>query len=916
MPDRPGGESPEEYPLPRALPGEVEQASIFTRGLVHLTRISTARPWTVVFLALLTTLASLWIARGLELRTGKLDLIPRDDAKVQAYLRFGKEFGTMNRLLAVIDGENCKQAARELAASLRERPDLIRDATARLEMSDYVAQYLHTLPYDEVRRIRQEVQDARLDLQALGRDPQLATILHRASRRGRLQDAPDLEDLEHLRMLVRFLLGEDVEPLAWIPGATRSDRGLPPFVAEDGSFLSKTRRKALVVISPRTAADRDETRRPLIRLVRDQIREVEGRLGVEVRLTGEPALKEDEAQAAARSLVASSLASLSSVLALFLFAFRRRSLPLLGVVCLVLSIFWTLAWARITVHYMTIVSTSFTAILIGLGVDFAIHLISRFEERSRICDSPREALIQAADEVASGVLTGALTTSAAFFSMLLVGFPAFQGLGVIAGGGILLAVLETFTLLPAVILLRTRDEPYPIADEPCPGEGFFRWMANRIMGSPSVGVMMALAICVVCLGPASRLRFDTNLLRMNDPEAESMQLQDLFLHDFGFSPAQNAITYESPANMVQGVRRLREESPIGLVESLAPLLPTEPGRNQPEIEQIQTLLEQIPPLPEEVHPDPRARSQAAERLAEGVSQLRLLYLARKQPAAAMAAHLLHGDLVRLQAGGPGIEERERQVLDALRDYLTDLRASSGSPPNLPIHLDPEILERFRPADRYAVFLAPSLDVRQDEEAQRFTRLTERVAEETGGEPTGLVVLTRHVVSMLENGYAETCLYSALAVAILLFLDLRRLDLTLVALGVCGMGILALRASLTFHGVPLNAANFIAIPLLLGVGVDNAVHVLHPWMRGVPLEEVLGCTGRPITMNALTSTLGFGGLLFADHQGLYSLGWAMAVGVLWCLVATFLLLPGILSLFDKSQEYWERVRGDLISRRFH
>jgi predicted RND superfamily exporter protein len=894
---------------------DLRDLSIVTRFLVGMTRLATDHPWTTVWLAVLLSLASIYLAQGLELRTGKLDMIPPGDPQVVNYLAFSKEFGTMNRLLAVVDGPRCQDAAVALAKALRKDTQLIRDATARLDMKDYISQYLYVLLPGEVRKIRQRLEDSRLDLAALVRSPSLTTLFRRNSRQGRLVDAPEAEDLERLRLLVAYLLGRTDDPMAWVPGYAETYRGRPVFVNQEGYFVSKTGQKALVMISPMTAADRDETRRPLIRLVRQEAQLIEGSYQVHISLTGEPALKDDEARAAAHSLIASSLAALVSVVVLFLFAFRRRALPLLAVLCLMTSMLWTLAWARYSVPYLTVVSTSFTAILIGLGVDFAIHLISRFEERRRQMPSPREALIQAATEVASGVLTGALTTSAAFFSMLLVGFPAFRGLGIVAGGGILFAVLETFSLLPAIIILRTRNEPPPVKDEKCPGEDFFYWLSNKIMGSPSVGVMMALSICILCLGPASRLKFDTNLLRMNNPNAESMKLQDLFLGEFGFAPAQNAVTYKNSSDMIRGVRLLEGEPAVGFVDSLAHLLPLDPEQNKPEMVRIRGILEEIGSFPNSFEINAASRSKMVRRLSSLVGKLRLLYLTQGNPTGAITATRLQKDLVELAEAGSEVDSRERAVLEHFRSYLQDLHLATSSDPNLAAQLPERLLQRFHPKEHHVLFVAPSLDVRQEEEAQRFTTLTENIAKKTHGNPTGLVLLTRHMVAMLERGYLETCLYSFLAVFVLLLIDLRRLDLTLISLGVCGMGILALRASMSYHGIPLNAANFIAIPLLLGVGVDNAVHILHPWMRGVPLNEVLGCSGRPITMNAMTSTLGFGGLLFAEHQGLYSLGWAMAVGVIWCMVATFLLLPGILSLYDFSFSYWERLRGDLISHRF-
>lgn len=886
-------------------------------ALVALARISTGAPRTTLLVALVLTALSLVVASGLKLKTGRLAMIPSNDPEVQAIFQYIEEFGDMNRLLAVIEGDRAHDAARMLAERLEADPRWVRTARAELDLDLYTAQYLHTLPTERVRAIRQDLQDGRLELQALRRDPQLATLLERRARRGRPEDVPDAEALRRSRALIDFLAGRASDPMAWAPRRDDPALSRPPFVDEDGRFVGLRRRKALVIVQPAVQVDSEVTLGPFMAFAREQAAAVARERHVTVHLTGEPALKADERIAADSSLAVSSLVSLGGVSVLFLVAFRRKVLPMLAVLCMLFSLTWTFAWARISVPYLTVVSMSFIAILIGLGIDFAIHLITHFEERVAHLPAPRAAILDACEAVVPGVLTGALTTSAAFFSMLMVGFPAFRGLGIVAGGGILLAVVQTFSVLPAVILLWTRRHPLASEPEPSPGDQFFRWLAGRIHMSPGLGLLVALGIFLVCLEPARDLPFQTNLLSMNDPESESMRELDSFLPDFGFAPTQDALIYDDLEAMERGVRALEAEPAISYVDSIIRVLPSRPDRNREEIARIRSLLDELGPRPPPPAPDRARRRRSLEHLADQVAKLRLLELATGRPDAALEAERLRRDLVGLlEVPDPDLDRRERQLFDALWNQLADLDSASRSAPATLGTLPPEVLARaLGSRGRYTVVVAPGLDVRQAEEAQRFTELTDRVAAETGGEHTGIVSLSRHMVGLLERGYQETCAYALLGVVILLLLDLQNLSLVLLVLAVCALGIVALRATMALHGLTLNPANFIAIPLLLGIGVDNAVHLLHPWLRGESLEDILAHCGRPIVLNSATSMIGFGGLVAASHKGLYSLGWVMTAGVFWCMVASLLVVPGGLDLLRRSREWWDRRAEALVSHRF-
>jgi len=189
--------------------------------------------------------------------------------------------------------------------------------------------------------------------------------------------------------------------------------------------------------------------------------------------------------------------------------------------------------------------------------------------------------------------------------MILTGFPAFQGLGVIAGSGILLGLLETFTLLPAAVVLWTAaGRCDPDSQGPVPFEATFARLGERMVAIPSLGLLAALALGVLFLEPAGTLRFDMNVLSMNAPDSDPMRLQDSMLEDFGFFPVLNVLVGESLEGLAAAAERLEDDPVIGTVDTLTGQLPHAPEARREEILRLREVLEELPVMQVPASRDP------------------------------------------------------------------------------------------------------------------------------------------------------------------------------------------------------------------------------------------------------------------------------------------------------------------------
>jgi hypothetical protein len=176
--------------------------------------------------------------------------------------------------------------------------------------------------------------------------------------------------------------------------------------------------------------------------------------------------------------------------------------------------------------------------------------------------------------------------------------------------------------------------------------------------------------------------------------------------------------------------------------------------------------------------------------------------------------------------------------------------------------------------------------------------------------TGKPLQTYEASRQIQRSYLQAALYSLIAVTVVLVVDYRSLRVTLLALLPVGLGMLHMFGLLGWLDIPLNPANMIVLPLILGIGIDDGVHVMHDFRSQTRSFRLTSSTANSIVMTSLTSTVGFGSLMIASHRGLESLGRVLTIGVTFCLITSLMTLPALLCLLsDRKGRKAERAASD-------
>lgn len=385
--------------------------------------------------------------------------------------------------------EQGKQFVQTLTARLRADTQHVREAIHAIDTSSLEGKKLLYLSPDELRALRQRLDDAQeliFDLSdAPGLVPLLSLLNQEISRslvshltRGLLgsQDAKALEarsaHAEPAQALdITFLtdLFSEMEGTLRQPTGNIFKSPWASFFLEDGELFanegyltSKDERFLFVLVDDRTEGGGFTKHAAALGALRAHIAAVQRDFPeVKAGVTGGDALNSDEMMAVQRDTALATGLALIGVAVLFIVAFRQIGRPLLVVSMLVIALGWTLGLTTLTVGHLNILSVSFLPMLVGLGIDFGIHLMARFgEERTRQSHFDT-ALCTAYVRTGPGVAVAAVTTAMAFYAVMLADFKGLAELGFIAGTGLLLCLVASFTVLPAMLALYERHRPVP-----------------------------------------------------------------------------------------------------------------------------------------------------------------------------------------------------------------------------------------------------------------------------------------------------------------------------------------------------------------------------------------------------------------------------------------------------------------------
>ncbi len=861
-------------------------------GLARWVTGAAQRPFTVIAVtAIVLAAASFYAATHLEIEGSTDALFSKDLPFKQAerayYDAFPTQFENMFIVVDAATPERAGQAAATIADELRARPDTFNMVYMPGGGSFFERNAFLYLDTEELEELSDELAEAQPYLAELSKDGTLRGLASILARGARATREGDFTGDQIAAIFDRFAEAADANvagrryELSWAE------------VIADREFETDPRRR-VIFVQPVLRTDDIQPARHAIEAVRAILaeREIEEDGLVQVRITGDVALSYEEMGVVKNQAAAAGVASFVLVALILGFGLRSARLVFAALTTLVVGLLLTAGYTALAVGRFNMISVAFAVLFIGLGIDFGIHFCMRYRERLAAGFDHEAALDDVARDVGSSLALCALTTAIGFFAFAPTPFVGVAELGIISGGGMIISFITTLTLLPALLSLPPRPRPQPELPAPVWTGG----VVDLPVRFPRAVRMAAIVLGVGSVALLPQARFDNNPLNVRDPNSESVKTLRELLENGSRSPwSLNALAPDlvSARALAAELRALPE---VERVVTLADFIPAEQDEKLEIIEDLSLFLA------------PLARDGDTEaEIADQLVQLEHLRDEARKLAAwdeasevGRSAASLVRSLDALQASldaAPDPEARleafEESVLGSLPEQLRILDAALGAGRVSLENLPDALLDQMQTEDgRARLQIFPRHDLSDHEALAAFYDAVEAVAPGVTGSAAEMVASGRTVVAALQ----QALLSALLAVTLVVFLLWRNWTDTALVLTP-----LVLAASLTVAAavlleIPFNFADVIVLPLLLGIGVDSGIHLVHRARASGDVTNLLATsTARAVGYSAMTTIASFGTMGFASHQGLATLGQLLTLGVCFTLLCNLVVLPSLISL---------------------
>ena len=887
-------------------------------------------PLVVIGTAVLGVVLSLLLsATHLAFHTSHLDLVSSGNRYKQLDQAFSREFDDIpERVIVVIRGQDKNRAkafATALAQRLEDEPS-IEKVLHRIPLDTLQDKALLYLSDEELTELRRQLEQYRELFQEFAAYPTLERLFDLLNREVTkalvshvftdfLEDEGQTEkplDLTFLLTLLRQL-NQHLDPQQpyhslWQELFTSTSQGTP----HDGFLWSDDQQLLFVFANPKVEAGDVNRFQTAVRQIRQDVQALQQAYpDLEVGITGKAVLETDEMTSAQRDMTIATVISLVGVAILFGAFFRSMIRPGLTVLTLMLGVGWTLGFTTLTLGHLNIFTIVFAPMLIGLGIDSTgIHFLTHYETQRTAGKNVRQALEHTFLGTGGGIVIATLTTATAFYALIFSDFLGLRELGFITGSGLMLILLATFTCLPALLVLeeRWRGARAPIYATPSIEEqaGY----VERFYRYPWTTLAVSACLVILSLLALGKIGTDFNLLRLQSERNESVIWAERIFASTRRSVLMGEIMANSIADVERKVEALSHLPSVERVDSILAVLPPEQERKLALIQELRPLLAEMT-MPRH---DPDAVDLAALRTI--LERLNAKFEAGNEAPQTSAEGVLRLDLREVQQlieqflqrtqeiPAAGIQSALSTFQRALRGDLAaklallqrNLEAQRVTIEDLPSELRARYVGK---TGKFRLFVLPAENVWEPLPLAKFVRDLQAVDTNAIGAP----VTNYEYMETIKQGYSKASVYAMSGIVFLTFLMFRGALSTILALVPLLVGSVWTLGMMVLFGVQFNMANLLFLPLIIGIGIDNGVHIMHSYRttgkyegESVPLTK---STAKALTLAALTTIVGFGSLMISSHRGIYSLGLLVALGVGSVLVASLTTLPSLLAILGSA-----------------
>jgi hopanoid biosynthesis associated RND transporter like protein HpnN len=621
--------------------------------------------------------------------------------------------------------------------------------------------------------------------------------------------------------------------------------------------------------------------------------------GVQVRITGSVALNYDDLISVESGIGTAALASLILIFVVLYMGLNSLRMVIISLITLIVGLIWTMGFAIAFIGSLNLLSITFAVLFIGLGIDYSIQFCMRYKELTREGINNREAISNTAQSVWNALYLCSITTAIGFYAFFPTDYVGASELGIISGTGMFISLLINVTVLPALLNL------FPLKESNRKSFSLPATIISFPEKNAKAVVISAIILGIVAAALMPKVFFDFNPLNLSDPEAGSVKTAMELFNSSERPPWTISVIapdYEKAQGLANSLSKLKE---VDNTVFIGDLIPDNQDEKSSLIEDMSLFL---PPLAPFKQPPSFDYAKAVKSLKEFEAALEI-YLSKmpeQDNKYIFTLRELYATIKKFNAlidSSPESESflrtLEKGILPNLASLLNRLDLLVMGEPFGVSDLPKELREQYESEDgHYRIQVFPRENIDNISALERFVASVRTIAPRASDAP----------VSMLESGRAifraflYAIAYALVLIIIFLYMVLRKIGDVVLAIFPIIMSLLLTSAVAAVIGIPYNFANIIVIPLMLGIGVDYSIHILHRFRTEPDMKRgILGTsTARGVLFSALTTVVSFGSLSFMAHQGTASIGKLLTLSICFIILSTLIVLPAVLRLYQRAK----------------
>lgn len=859
------------------------KTNAFERLLGQIVLFSHRFAWPVITAALILSLGlTVFVAKNISVRTDTDEMIDPELPFRQAYTQFQTEFPQINNSFVMV-----------IRSPIPDAADAVRDELVEILGKDkahftsvYAPGYgaffaqngLLFLETQEIEALSDRLAAAQPVLASMVEEPSLSQFFDLLTEG--LDSAEDGESVsaETLDIVFKALTpvfeglnkGQQ-HPLSWA-------KMFDPDLAEDDEALR------FIMVQPTLDPSKLQPAKAALQVARDTAAQViQGQEAfVNIEFTGKIALNAEELKSVSEGAALAGILSAILVALILGFGFRSWKLVLATLFTLIAGLIGTAAFAIATIGYLNIISVAFAVLFIGLGIDFGVHFALRYGEQRAIGEDSGTALYHTASTTGAALAVCAPTTALAFFAFIPTAYVGLSQLGIISGTGIIISLIGSLTLLPA--LLHVLPGRAALASTKSGGQisGF---VTRHGLAITLVGVALGIAAAFI----APKARFDADPIRLKDQSSASVQAYYHLAQDGDTSPYVIQILTDDEMAAAELTTRLKGHPWVQRTVSRNSFIPKDQNEKLLLIDDLALTL--TPILLGDIK-RPEGVTEADEDALRQFSQT-LNTQAQKSPSAKQLNIALGSYLENLKnANLAGLNEAVftywPQAMSALANSMDAQTVDTSS---IPQDLNARYVSE---SQKYRIEVYPAQTISDETTLGAFVEEMAKVTPDITGSP----VQINGAGEVVKTAMLQATGLAALLVTLFLFIilrDVKRVLLVLIPIGLAGLLTLAASAVLS---LPFNFANVIVLPLLIGLGVDSGIHLVSRAHEGDGQALLTTSTPKAVFLSALTTLASFGTLAVSSHQGTASMGALLFVAIFFTLLCTLIVLPAMIAVLER------------------